>query len=545
MPVVTFDYNDFINLLGYKIPKNELIKRLPMIGADFDKVDGDEISIEFFPNRPDLASVEGIARASRAFFEFETGLKTYPVKKSDIILTVDPSVKKVRPYVTTALVKNVTMADELISSLMELQEKLHGGLGRNRKKVAIGVHNFEPVEPPFTYKAVDPDSVEFVPLNKIESMTLSEILKKHEKGVDYAHLLENFDKHPLIVDKNNNVLSYPPIINGNLTEVTPFTKDLFIDVTGTDQKAINYALNIVVTALAERGGKIFSTVVKDGGKSYVSPNLSPAKRNLPVEYVNQILGINLNEKEVIACLSTMGYNAKMEDKGKLNVDIPAWRADILHDVDLVEDVAVGYGFDCFETDFPKALTFGRVLPKQLLYDGLRNIMIGLGFHEVTTFTISNEMDEFNKMSLKEGHRVQIENPIGEEYSCLRIGLLPSLMKILNENRHHPLPQQIFEVGVVVDKNAKNQYHLAAIKIDAKANFTECKSLIDAVMRDGGMKYAIEDKGHPSFVKGRCASVICKNKEIGFFGELHPKTITWFDLEHPMIAFEIQTDAFNQ
>jgi len=378
MPVVTFDYNDFINLLGYEIPKKELIERLPMIGADFDKVDGDEISIEFFPNRPDLASVEGIARASRAFFGFETGLKTYPVKKSDITLTVDPSVKKVRPYVTTALVKNVTMTDELISSLMELQEKLHMGLGRNRKKVAIGVHNFEPVEPPFTYKAVDPDSVEFVPLNKVESMTLSEILKKHEKGVDYAYLLENFDKHPLIVDKNNNVLSYPlivdknnnvlsypPIINGSLTEVTPFTTDLFIDVTGTDRKTINYALNIVVAALAERGGQIFSTVVKDGGKSYVSPDLTPAKRKLSVEYVNQILGMNLNEKEVIGCLAKMGYDANRDGKGKVTVEIPSWRADILHDVDLVEDVAVGYGFDRFETDFPKALTFGRVLPEQL------------------------------------------------------------------------------------------------------------------------------------------------------------------------------------
>ena len=155
MPVVTFDYNDFLNLLGYKVSKKELLEKLPMIGADLDRVEGDEISIEFFPDRPDLASVEGIARASRAFFNFKTGLKEYTVKKSDVVITVDASVKKVRPFVVTALVKNVTMTDELISSLMELQEKLHMGLGRNRKKVAIGVHNFEPVKPPFTYKAVD------------------------------------------------------------------------------------------------------------------------------------------------------------------------------------------------------------------------------------------------------------------------------------------------------------------------------------------------------------------------------------------------------
>ena len=545
MPVVTFDYNDFINILGHKIPKDKLLDRLPMIGADLDKVEDDEISIEFFPDRPDLASVEGIARASRAFFDFETGLKKYDVKKSDIQISVDPTVKKVRPYVVTALVKNVNMTDELISSLMELQEKLHLGLGRNRKKVAIGVHNFEPVEPPFTYKAVDPDSVEFVPLNKVESMTLNEILKHHEKGIDYAFILEGFDKHPLIVDKNNNVLSYPPIINGSLTEVTPFTTDLFIDVTGNDKKAINYALNIVVTSLAERGGQIYTTSVKDGSGSYITPNLKPEKKQLSVDYVNKILGTSFTSKEVITCLKKMGYAVAESSKNKLIVEIPAWRADILHEVDLVEDVSVGFGYDKFKTDFPKDLTFGKELPNRNYFDSLRSIMIGLGFNEVTTFTISNEQDEFKKMGLKNESRAEIENPIGEDFSCLRVGLIPSLLKTLSENRHHSLPQQIFELGIVVNKNHKNQNNLAFVKIDAKANFTECKSLADAVLRDIGAKYQIKDFDHPAFVNGRCASIVYNNKEIGFFGELHPKTISEFELEHPIIAFEMQAEMLNQ
>jgi len=545
MPVVTFDYNDFIKLLGFKISKEELIDKLPMIGADFDKVEDDEISIEFFPNRPDLASVEGIARASRAFFNFETGLKKYPIEKSDIILNVESSVKKVRPYVTTALVKGVEMTDELITSLMDLQEKLHFGLGRNRKKIAIGVHNYEPVEPPFTYKAVDPDSYQFVPLAKIESMTLSEILKRHEKGVDYAHILEGFDKYPLIVDKNNNVLSFPPIINGSLTEVTPFTTDLFIDVTGTDQKAINYALNIVVTSLAERGGQIFTTKVIDGNENFTVPDLNPKKTSITTDYVNKILGTTFKDEEVKNCFKKMGYDAKISKTGVIELEIPSWRVDILHDIDLVEDVAVGYGYDKFESDFPTDLTFGGVLPKQGLYDGLRNIMIGLGFNEVTTFTISNEKDEFEKLGLKKATCVEIQNPIGEEYSCLRVGLIPSLLKILNENRHHALPQQIFELGVVVDKSFKNKRKLAGVKIDAKANFTESKSLVEAVLRDTEIKYNIKDKDHPGFVKGRCAAIISNGKEIGFFGELHPKTITTFDLEHPIIAFEIQVDGLSQ
>ena len=545
MPIVTFNYDDFINLLGYKVSKKELIEKLPMIGADLDKVEDDEISIEFFPDRPDLASVEGIARASRAFFNFKTGLKEYSIKKSDVVITIDASVKKVRPFIVTGIVKNVTMTDELISSLMELQEKLHMGLGRNRKKVAIGVHNLEPVKPPFTYKAVDPDTVQFVPLNKTESMTLRQILKNHEKGISYANLLEGFEKHPLIVDVNNNVLSYPPIINGTLTEVTPFTTNLFIDVTGNDKKAINYALNIVVTALAERGGQIYTTTLKDVNKTLTTPQLNPNKMNLSLDYVNKILGTKLSAKEVIKYLQKMGYNSSEKSKNKLSVYIPPYRADILHEIDLIEDVAKGFGYENFKSEFPKSLTFGKKLIHQDFYDALRNIMIGLGFNEVSTFTISNDKDEFEKIGLKKETCCEIQNPIGEDFSCLRVGLIPSLLKILNENKHHALPQQIFEVGIVVDQEFKNKVKLGFVKIDAKANFTECKSIVEAIMRDIGVTYDIKDFNHPGFVNGRCAVIIINNKNAGFFGELHPLTISNFLLEHPIISFEINIDILYQ
>jgi phenylalanyl-tRNA synthetase beta chain len=541
MPVITFDYEDFINILGYNISKKELVNRLPMIGADFDKIEGNKISIEFFPNRPDLASVEGIARASRAFFGFELGLKKYKIKKSDIIIKVDSSLKDIRPYVSCALVKNITMTDELISSLMDLQEKLHFGIGRNRKKVAIGVHNFDPIKPPFVYKAVDPYSIEFVPLGKIESMTLDEILKKHEKGIDYAHLLDDFKKYPLIVDSSDNVLSFPPIINGILTEVTPFTTDLFIDVTGNNLNSINYALNIITTALAERGGNIYNILVNYDDFSYISPDLTPKKRELSINYVNKILGTNFDVNQIINSLKKMGYDSEHVKKDIIQIMIPTWRYDILHDIDLVEDVSVGYGYDKFDIDYPKSLTYGSLLKHFNLFNTLRNIMIGLGYNEVTTFTISNEKNEFEKLNDDIKDRVQILNPISEDYSCLRVSLLPSLLNILKENRHHSLPQKIFELGIVVDKDYKNKYNLAAVKMDAKSNFSECKSTIDTIMRDIGKKYKICERNHPAFILGRCASISYNNQEIGFFGEIHPKTIIQFELEHPIIGFEIYTE----
>jgi phenylalanyl-tRNA synthetase beta chain len=172
------------------------------------------------------------------------------------------------------------------------------------------------------------------------------------------------------------------------------------------------------------------------------------------------------------------------------------------------------------------------------------VMIGVGFNEVTTFVISNQVDEFERMGQKIGKMAQIENPIGEEYSGLRMSLLPSLLKLLRENRHHPLPQQIFEVGVIVDEQAKNRYHLAGMKIDAKANFTECKSLVETVLRECGIKPVIKEKTNAAFIEGRCAALLKNEAEIGVFGELHPKTIQAFDLEHPMIAFELAADLLR-
>ncbi len=514
-----------------------------MVGGDLGGVNGDQINIEFFPNRPDLTSVEGIARVCRAFFGFQPGLQTYPLSSSAIRLTVDPSVKTVRPFVTTAYVKDVTMSDALITSLMGLQEKLHVGLGRNRKKVAIGVHDADAVTPPFTYKAVPPDSLSFVPLAMEESMTLSEILLRHEKGKDYAHLLKGFSKYPVILDAKGQVLSFPPIINGRLTEVTPQTHNLFIDVTGTDRKAINIALNIVATALAERKGTIHRTAVSDEGREIISPDLSTTKHELKIPEVNRLLGTSFSGAAISDYLQRMGHNVSVLGETSLLVEVASWRSDILHMVDLIEDVAVGFGYDQFSMDFPKAMTFGRLLPSTLSNNSLRLLLIGLGFHEVTTFTISNEQDEIKKMGKHPEKWVEIANPIGEEFNGMRVSLLPSMLKLLRENRHHPLPQQIFEVGVVVDSSAKNRWHLAGIKVDAKANFTECKSYIEAIGRGCGCSFAFIEGQNHAFIDGRCATVQANTKDIGMFGELHPRTIQAFSLEHPCIAFELIIDEF--
>ncbi|KAA0008616.1 MAG: phenylalanine--tRNA ligase subunit beta [Thermoplasmata archaeon] len=543
MPVINFSYTDFINLLGKDMDKNEFLERFPLIGCEIERVKGDDISIEIFPDRSDMNSVEGIARAARAFFGIEKGLKTYKIEKSDVTTYIDEGVKEVRPVIVTALVKNVEMSDELISSLMQLQEKLHMGIGRNRKKIAIGVHDFDRVKPPFKYKAVNPESVRFVPLNFEEEMSLSEILKKHPKGIEYAHLLDGKEKYPLLVDKDENVLSFPPIINGILTQVTPYTENIFIDITGMDEQTAKLALNIVCTALAERGGEIYTTKVIDSGEEKLYPDFTPEEMFIDRNYAESVIGLKFSDTEIEESLLRMGYDVEIS-QDKIKVKIPPWRGDILHEIDIVEDIAIGYGFDRLTPQNPKHLTYGKPLEKNKLVDKMRTILIGLGFYEVETLTLSNERDEFEKLGMEESKVIKIENPISEEYTCLRSSLLPSLLKICRVNRHRSLPQRIFEVGYVVDENRKNILHLSFVEIDERTNFSRCKSLFEAISRDSGINMTIEKFDHPAFIQGRCAGIVYNGSRIGYFGEIHPRTLVEFELEHPAIAMEINLEKIG-
>jgi phenylalanyl-tRNA synthetase beta chain len=258
MPTVEYSLLDLMRLLGAEKTTEELAREVPMIGVDLSSVDEKKIVLEVFPNRPDMLSVEGFAAALRGFYGIETGLLSRETKPSGIVFNVEKSVEKVRPAVSSAAVYGVSMSEEAFLSIINIQEKLHTTHGRNRMKVAIGVHDLDKVAPPFTYKAVSPKDASFVPLDMIEEMNLAEILEKHLKGVAYAWTLTGLKKYPLIVDSHNQVLSFPPVINGELTRVTLKTRNLFIESTGWSQLACDQAVNMIAYSITERSGEIKS-----------------------------------------------------------------------------------------------------------------------------------------------------------------------------------------------------------------------------------------------------------------------------------------------
>jgi len=545
VPTITLDRQRFSSYVGRDLSVEEMAKWLPWLGTDTEEVGQDYVKIEYNPNRVDFCSYSGVARAFQGLMGWKTGMPNFKVKQGNIALTVDKSVAEVRPYVVSAVVRGLNIDYEAIRELMEMQEALHWMIGRDRKKASIGVHNLDAVEPPFSYVTCAPDEIRFVPLDKTEEMTPREVLEKHEKGMAYKSEVDFALRYPLIVDRKGHVLSFPPIINGELTRVVEDTKNLFIDVTGTELNAISRSLNVLVTALADMGGAVETVRVEYSDHVLVTPDLTPQKMKLRVAYSNERLGLDFSEAQTIEALQKSRLEAKVVEKGVLDVKIPAYRTDILHEIDLVEEVAVGYGVFRLEPTKPASVTTGKPHKVSEVTSFVRQIMVGLGFTEALNFVLTNEVDHYIKMRRKPEMLVTLANPVSTDYSIIRNDLLPSLMKNLADSKHHVFPQRMFEVSDVItlDDNSETyterRIHASAVSSHPTANFTEIKSILESLLMNLGFTdWSVKETDHPSFLQGRAATVSLDDMALGVVGEIHPEVLNNFELENPTGAFEI-------
>ena len=531
-------YDDLEEMVGAK--RDEIMARMAMMGADIGKSNEVEyVDVEFFPDRPDLYSSEGVARALQGFLDVKGGLPEYRVQQGGISIRVDPSVEEVRPLIGCAVVRGLQFSDPAIESLMDLQEDLHWGLGRNRRKVAIGVHDISRVVPPFTYFAADP-SFEFVPLDFNESLSMAEILRRHPKGVGYASILEGFDRYPLITDANGDVLSFPPIINGELTRVADDTRDLFIDVTGTDP-VVYKALNIVVTALAERGGRIEAVRVERPEGDLILPDLSPATWKVEVDEARSLIGFDISAQEIARSLERMRFGATVRGR-VLEVSVPAYRADIMHPWDIFEDAAKGYGYDRLVPALPGTVTVGEPHPLEVHKSGIREIMLGLGYLETMPFTLTSERANFEMMgrTIEVRDVTRVLHPISELHTMVRTSILPGILEILAINQHHPLPQRIFALGDVLSSGRTRQ-DLAAASIHSSADFAEVRSVVDALFRELALDPEIAACDDGAFLEGRRADLLVGGDRVGSFGEFHPRVLQNFGLDQPAVGLELRWD----
>jgi phenylalanyl-tRNA synthetase beta chain len=542
VPSITVSYHDLCKLVGRQIESKHIRERLSMLGIEPEMSD-DEFKLEITHNRPDLLSPEGVARALKGFLGVETGLPNYNISPSGIMIEVDQSTEQIRPFIAAGVVTNVRLTDEIVASLMQAQEKLHTSLCRNRRKGSIGVYDLAAVMPPVHYTTTLPESVRFVPLDFNRELTPAQIIGEHPKGIEYGPLIQDLPRYPLLIDSRGVVLSMPPIVNSENTRVTEKTKDFFIDVTGQEELVVNQALTIMMTGLAERGFELRSVLVKYPGRKIRTPNLAPKKRRLSARNTNEVIGLKLTPGGIAKIAKKMRYGVAVIKDDTLTILVPPYRGDIMHEIDLIEDIAVGYGYDKLEPTLPKVPTIGERASIEKVSDKARRALTGLGFTEVMTYTLTNPITNFKFMDTR-GEAVEIANPVSEEYTIVRDSLLPSLLSVLRENRRHHLPHKIFEVGdvVVLDKQvetgAKNVRRAAAVVIGYNIGFTYIKAVAEALLRELGLTWEVRTAWHPSFLDGRVAELMAGDKRLGVIGELHPDVILAFELEHPVSVFEV-------
>ncbi|HII17249.1 TPA: phenylalanine--tRNA ligase subunit beta, partial [Candidatus Woesearchaeota archaeon] len=542
MPTITLNRKVFENLVGRRLPDEKLKDRISMLGTDIESVSEREIVVEVFPNRPDMLSEQGFARAFSSFIGEKSGLRPYTAKKSDYEVIIEKGVDAVRPWTACAVVKGISFDGEKIKEVIQIQEKLHVTYGRNRKKVAIGVYPLEKIAFPVRFVGEDPKKVSFQPLEFPKEITGLQVLSQHPAGREYGHLLEGKDRFPFFIDSAGKVLSMPPIINSHdVGKITESSSEVFIECSGFDYDVLHRCLCIIVTALADMGGEIYSVAVKKDGKALLSPDLSPHKHAIALDAVNKRLGLSLKETELKKHLAAMGIGY---EKG--HALVPCYRADVLHEVDLIEAVAIAYGYDKFEENIPSVATIASESPFAVFVARIANILVGLGLLEVMTYHLASVGMQQEKMC-SDIPLVALANAESLEYNTCRAWMIPCLLDVLQKNKLHEYPQHIFDCGTCFmpakksedsDTGVVEHDRLAVALCSENADYTAIRQVLDYVLRTIGVGYAIRPVEHPSFIAGRVGRVTVAGKDVAYIGEIHPEVLAHFELKFPVAAFEL-------
>ncbi|WP_330630513.1 phenylalanine--tRNA ligase subunit beta [Halocatena halophila] len=567
MPVVDIDTDELRRLASTDDTDDELKAQLFGLGLEFEgETDDGELQFEFAPDRLDRLSVEGVARSLRYQQGTDRGVYLPSMNDPEWTIAVDESVPDERPYVTGAVVRGLDLTDAGLESLIQLQEKLHATMGRGRAKGAIGIHDLTLMkgesiatdrEKSITYRGIDPEGDRFVPLDGETDATPATVLETHPTGEQYADLLAGMDRYPAIYD-DIGLFSFPPVINGQRTEVTTDSRDLFVELTGTDQWTIDKMCTIICYALDARGGRVERVTVEyPDGTELDCPDCSVTEKTISHDRIESVIGVALSTEEVIDYLERAGLDADHE-AGAYEVSIPPYRVDVLHPIDLVDDVGRAYGFNDLEPRYPDVSTIGGTHDRTQLEDALRETLVGLGFEDMLNFHLSNVENCFERMGLEPpaesvvggGRPATIVEPYSEEYTIVRTWALPSLLTVLENNTHRRYPQALSEIGLAatidesVETKVAERQTVAGVLGATNASYEDARGRLQAIATAFGVALSTPATEHPSFIDGRTATIEFDGEPAGVVGELHPRVLVEHDLELPVVGFEFDLAALS-
>lgn len=539
MPSIAINKQRFQDALTKDIDDETTMSILSQLGVEVEAITDEAIELEIFPNRPDLLSLPGIVRNTKGLLDEATGQPTYEVQQSSNAVIVDDSVLPVRPETACAIVKDLTLTEDLVDELVTLQEKIHVTYGRDRRKCALGLYPLSKITFPVTYQAKNPDDITFTPLGGESPQTAKTILKSHEKGQEYEDLLKNHDQYPVFTDATDATLSLPPIINSEHTgRVTTSTEDLFIEASGHDRQTVIRALNIVCAHLDDIGGKTHRVTVKREDTSLKTPTIDKSDTTqIEAEEANEWLGTDLSAEKMISMLGRMRHDANTESEKIINVNNPTYRTDILSPTDLYEEIAIGHGYNNIEPDDGRTHTNGGQTSLTSFEDKLRAFLTGTKSQEVYSYSLCNKEESD---SLTRSPNIPLKNSLSDKYNSLRSSLLPNHLQILSENTHHSYPQSLFEIGPIFQENdsettsVKEFQQLCITICGSETGFTDTQSILARLGTRLGISTGFDPTSHPSMIDGRSAALIINSDDIGVFGEIHPRILGEFDINQPTV-----------
>jgi phenylalanyl-tRNA synthetase beta chain len=537
MPVIELSYSRLQKLVG-KVTKKQISDSLPFLGLDIESENKDLVRIEYSPNRPDYSTDFGIALGLQGLLGIKTGAIKLNVKKSNKYkISVRPEVSKIRPFVTGIVAKNGKIDDKTIKQFMAMQEDLHFGIGRKRKKSSIGIHDLDKISFPLVYTAITRNH-KFIPLASEKELSISEILEKTDVGKDYGKILENSTKVPIILDANQDTVSFPPIINAAITTVTTKTKNLFVEVTGINKEDSEDMLSVVATIL-QKAGFTLETVQITGAKNSTA-KFEQKKIKINPTLINQMLGLNISTSKIISSLKKSRLDASIKGKD-IVCTIPAYRFDIFGPMDLVEEAALGYGIQNLTPTMAPPQTLGQINPVSSQIKSLSQTMVGLGYLESLNSSLTSKRVLYEMTNRNTSKIISVLDSKSQEHTILRDTILPGLLENLSKNIHESYPQKMFETGTVftLDDPISEKTNLSSISAHKDANFTEIKSILQSALKTGfGIHIDTKTTTHPSFEEGRCANIIVNKKSIGIIGEINSKIIENYKIRVPVVGFEI-------
>ncbi len=548
MPVVKIDKKYLNSLIKVKLDDEHLKDQISKLGLEVEELSKDHVDIELSAARPDLLSPVGIARALRYFMhkssKFHYGLDG---KTPEMSISVSESMNKVRPYIAGAVVKGVKLDDVSLAQLMSFSDKFCDTFGRRRKKIAIGIHDLESIRSKELSYSLSKDR-KFRALNYSKEESFSHLLKTNKKGIDYGESIENgLSGYPVLED-SEGVLALIPIINSERTKVTKATKSLFVDVTGNSEYAVEKSMAMLSAMFSDMGAKVYpvASVYKDSKK--INPAMESRYISIELDMIYNSLGVRFDYRAAISLANKMGYEAAAVGK-KIRFSVPEYRIDVINEQDIIEDMAVAYGYDYIQPVGIPNYNPGSLESTTTRNRSVEELMAGMGFMQEMNSYLSSEPVNYGNMGIKQpkGEAVTVSNSVNASISMIRTWLLPSLMNNLSKSQHERMPHRLFELDMafrVASGKVSEHYHLAAVISDPKANLNDIKAVIEELMYANRIKYTVSKSTHGSFIEGRCGEIKVGGKSIGFFGELHPEVLSSFSIDEPVSAFEIDMEELG-